>query len=213
MSSRALPDFISFEEFNRLVAGRSGLLLFVITADCGAAARRSGRRVQRTVGEAAAVFLMCAEQNGPLTLVVYEGGDARPLLRREGPTALGNVANDYAEAARIAVTRPTASQEQEARTRLIERTERMLASERLDDFPSFFQMARGLARDAWYAARRSAEGAPLLVDSPCAASRLRTCADCPSLRGDRCVECGCNVHIKAHFAAMRCPVGKWPEEN
>lgn len=212
MSSRALPDFISFEEFERLVAGRPGLLLFVITAKCDAAARRNGRRVQQAVG-AAAVHLMCAELDRPPTIVFYEGGDARPLLQREGPTALDHVARDCVEASRIAVSRPTVIQERASQERLAEQTASMLASERLGDFPSFFQMARGLARDAWYAARRSAEGAPLLLDSPRAAARLRICGDCPSLRGDRCVECGCNMYLKAHLAAMRCPVGKWQEEE
>ena len=90
------------------------------------------------------------------------------------------------------------------------RTEHMLASERLDHFPPFFQMARTLARDAWYTARRSAEGAPVLLPSEAAAARLHVCEACPSLRGDRCIECGCYMTIKAHLAAMHCPLGKWP---
>ena len=195
-----MPAFLSFDEFSALVGRSEGLLLFAITAECGAGAECLARRLRRAAGRSAAVHLVCADTGGSPSLVYYAGGDAVPLLAREGPDALDLVAEDLAEAARR-----SAAREADART------ERMLATERLDAFPPFFRMARTLARDAWHAARQTAEGAPLLLASGAAAARLRTCQGCPSLRGDRCVECGCWMTVKAHIAAMRCPLGKWPE--
>lgn len=198
-----MPAFISFDEFSDVLGRSSGILLFVLTAECDGAARRLGRRLQRAVGQSVAVHLMCADVAASPTLVFYEGGDSRPLFTREGPASVRSVADDLVEATRRASSRPSAEEE----------TEHMLATERLDHFPPFFQMARTLARDAWHAARRSAEGAPLLLPSEAAAARLHVCASCPSLHGDRCVECGCYMTIKAHLAAMHCPLGKWPDAD
>ena len=206
-----MPEFISFAEFSDILGHGSGILLFVLTAECDGAGRRLGRRLQRAVGESVAVHLMCADVTESPTLVFYEGGDSRPLLTREGVESVRSVSDTLAEAARRAASRPSAAEEAKQHAEVdAARTERMLASERLDHFPPFFQMARTLARDAWHAARRAGEGSPLLLPSEAAAARLRVCETCPSLRGDRCVECGCYMTIKAHLAAMQCPLGKWP---
>lgn len=197
-----MPTFISFDEFSGVVSRGSGILLFAITPDCGDdAAERLAGRLRRAAGPSAAVHLLCADVGASPVLVYYQGGDPRPLLTREDPGAVRRVADDVAEAARLAAARQLEA---------AERTERMLASERLDHFPPFFQMARSLARDAWRAARETAQGAPLLLPSDAAAARLQVCQGCPSLRGDRCVECGCYMTVKAHIAAMRCPLSKWP---
>lgn len=206
-----MPAFLSFDEFSDVVSRGSGVLLFVITAECDGAARRLGLQLRRIVGPSAAVHLMCADVTTSPTLVFYEGGDARPLLTREGPESVRLVSDDLAEAVRRAASRPTAAEEAEQLEDAAQQTERMLASERLGHFPPFFRMARTLARDAWYAARRTAEGAPLLLPSDAAAARLQVCQACPSLDGDRCVECGCYVTVKAHLTAMRCPLEKWPK--
>lgn len=209
-----MPEFISFAEFSDILGRSSGILLVVLTAECGAAARRLGRRLQRAVGESAALHLMCADVTASPTLVFYEGGDQRPLLTREGPASVSTVSEDLAEAARRAASRPSTAEEAKQHAEAAAaRTEHMLASERLDRFPPFFQMARTLARDAWHAARRAGEGSPLLLPSEAAAARLHVCETCPSLRGDRCVECGCYMTIKAHLAAMTCPLGKWPASH
>lgn len=201
-----MPQFISFNDFSELVARSSGILLIVITDECDEAAQHSGSALQQRVGHAATVRLMCANVGVYPTLVYYEGGDSRVVLRREGAEALRTVLEDVRHAARLAASRPTVAEE----AANLEHTERMLASERLDHFPPFFRMARTLARDAWHAARSTAEGAPLLLDSVAAAARLGVCEACPSLRGDRCVECGCYMTIKAHIASTACPLDKWP---
>ena len=205
--------FISFDEFSDAIDRGSDIILIVMTADCDDAAERLGSQVRRIVGRSATVHQMCADGTVSPTIVYYQGGDTRPILTREGPEALRSVSEDLAEARRLSTTRPTPAEEATQQHDALERTERMLASERLDHFPPFFQMARTLARDAWYAARRSAEGAPLLLRSDAAAARLAVCQACPSLRGDRCLECGCYVTVKAHVATMRCPLAKWPDAS
>ena len=164
-----MSAFISFDEFSGIVSRGSGILLFVITEECDVAAHRQGRQLRQIVGRSAAVHLLCAELTTSPTLVFYQGGDPRPLVSREGPESVRLVSDDLTEAVRRAASRPTADEEAERQEDAAKQTERMLASERLDQFPPFFRMARTLARDAWYAARRSAEGAPLLLSSDAAA--------------------------------------------
>lgn len=205
-----MPSFISFDEFSELVARGSGILVMVITGECDEAAQLAGIALQERVGTSATVHLMCADVVPSPTLVYYAGGDTRVVLRREGSDAVQTVLADVELAALLAASRLSATEEAARDAAHIERTERMLASERLDHFPPFFRMARTLARDAWHAARSTAEGAPLLLDSAAAAARLQVCETCPSLRGDRCVECGCYMLIKAHIASTTCPLGKWP---
>jgi hypothetical protein len=208
-----LATFSSFDEYERHLREGTGLLLFVLTERCGRAGRDLGRRVEVLVGPGVTVHLLCAEVEVDPSLVLYEGGDPRALVAREGAEAIETVGGMVVEARRLAATRLPVVEEaarQEAETL---RAERMLETERLDAFPTYFQMARNLARDAWHAARATAEGAPLLLDGESSAARLAVCVACPSYTGDRCEECGCYMNIKAHFAAMRCPLGKWPESD
>jgi hypothetical protein len=41
--------------------------------------------------------------------------------------------------------------------------------------------------------------------------RLEICEGCERRRGNRCLECGCNLAWKARGKAFACPLGKWPE--
>ncbi len=207
-----MTALISFDEFSDLVSHGSGILLFVLTPECNDAAARLGDQLRRSVGQSAAVHVMYADVEDAPVLVFYEGGDQRPLVRRSG-SAVGSAAELLIEALRLAASRPSAAAEAREQAEAAAQTEHMLASERLDRFPPFFQMARSLARDAWHAARQSAGGAPLLLGSEAAAARLQVCQACPSLRIDRCQECGCYITVKAHIAAMRCPLDKWPDAN
>ena len=166
-----MPTFISFDEFTELIGHSSGILLFVLTATCDGEARRLGRRLQRTVGASAAVHLMCTGVASP-TLVFYVGGHPQPLVKREGPAPSRAVLADLAEAMRLSSALPSVHEDLKRQADADEKTEHMLATEKLDQFPPFFRMARNLARDAWYVARRSAEGAPVLLSSEAAAARL-----------------------------------------
>ncbi len=208
-----MASFISFDDYQRRLRESSGLLLFVLTERCGRAGRDLGRRVEVLAGAGVTVHLLCAEVDADPSLVLYEGGDPRALVAREGAEAIEAVGGMVVEARRLAATRLPAAEEAARQEAEAARAERMLATERLETFPTYFQMARNLARDAWRAARATTEGAPLLLDGESSAARLAICVECPSYTGDRCEECGCYMNIKAHFAAMRCPLGKWPDSD
>lgn len=42
------------------------------------------------------------------------------------------------------------------------------------------------------------------------AERLAICDECPERQGNRCLQCGCRLSIKAKGRAFQCPLGKWP---
>jgi len=44
-------------------------------------------------------------------------------------------------------------------------------------------------------------------------TRLETCDGCGRRRGNRCLECGCYLSIKARGRAFRCPLSKWHERQ
>lgn len=41
--------------------------------------------------------------------------------------------------------------------------------------------------------------------------RLQICDTCDRRQGGSCLECGCNLALKAKGRAFKCPLGKWPE--
>ena len=207
-----MPTFLTFDEFNDVLARSAGMLVFVITAECGDEGARQGRFVEETVSPFATVHLLCAAVMPSPKLAWYEGGDTRLLITSQGSSPQ-EVLDALQEAQRVAASRPGVAEEKAQEEKNIARTADMLATERLDQFPPFFRMARTLARDAWLVARRTAEGAPLLLPSDAAAARLDVCVACASFRDGRCVECGCYMTVKAHMAAMQCPLGKWVGES
>lgn len=42
-------------------------------------------------------------------------------------------------------------------------------------------------------------------------ARLSVCNDCNRRRKNRCLECGCNLCLKARGRTFRCPLDKWPK--
>ena len=204
-----MAAFLSFDEFSGVLSHSAGMLVVVLTGACDDVGLREAAAVEAVVGHSAAVHLLCAPVPSSPTVVFYEGGDSRPLLTLSAPTD-AQVRDALTEAARAAAVRLSAADEAAQREATVAQTAHMLESEKLDQFPSFFRMARNLAKDAWYAAKQTAEGAPLLLASEVAAARLAVCVTCPSFRDKRCVECGCYMTVKAHIAAMSCPLDKWP---
>ena len=205
--------FLAFADLPQVIARATSPVVVVITGECDAAAAVLGEDVQRVLGSRAEVHSMCAALDQIPTIVFYEARDERPILFREGPEALQTLSADLDEAERLARNRPSAEEEATARAEEERSTERMLATEDLSPFPSAFQMARGLARDAWKAARDAASGAPLLLAAEPARVRLDVCAACAFLEHGRCRKCGCVMSVKAQFAAVHCPVGKWPGDD
>ncbi|HEY3969456.1 MAG TPA: DUF6171 family protein [Planctomycetaceae bacterium] len=42
-------------------------------------------------------------------------------------------------------------------------------------------------------------------------ARLKICDGCQWRSNNSCRKCGCNLALKAHGRAFKCPIGKWPE--
>lgn len=202
--------FLAFDKLPQVIARVASPVVIVITGECDNAAVALHGDVQRIVGRRAVVYSMCADLEQSPTIVFYAPRDERPILFREGPRALQTVRADLDEAERVARNRPSVEEEAAARAEEEHSSQRMFETEDLSHFPSAFQMARGLARDAWKAAREAATGAPLMLPAEAARVRLDVCASCSAFDDGRCRKCGCFVSVKAHMSAMNCPLGKWP---
>jgi hypothetical protein len=48
------------------------------------------------------------------------------------------------------------------------------------------------------------------VDAARYRERLSICDTCDRHSGNRCVECGCWVTLKARGRTFTCPLGRWP---
>ena len=99
----------------------------------------------------------------------------------------------------------TPEQYQEIRTKL--------ENENLESFPSVFQQARNLAKQAWLSGADFAKGKPLLSTAEKAQARLDICAGCEFFSQGRCSKCGCFMDKKAHLEAAQCPINKWGSAN
>jgi hypothetical protein len=71
-----------------------------------------------------------------------------------------------------------------------------------------------LPRQAWNLARSLADfvaDGMKTVTKEQYQRRLEICDACDRRRGNRCLECGCRLSLKARGRAFRCPIGKWPD--
>jgi hypothetical protein len=48
------------------------------------------------------------------------------------------------------------------------------------------------------------------VDAARYRERPGACHACDHRRGNRCIECGCWISLKARGRAFTCPLGRWP---
>jgi hypothetical protein len=87
-----------------------------------------------------------------------------------------------------------------------------LENEDLAKFPSIFQQARTLAKQAWVSGIDVAKGKPLLASAEKAAARLEICQGCEFFKQDRCLKCGCFMNAKIHVESAACPMNKWGEK-
>lgn len=71
------------------------------------------------------------------------------------------------------------------------------------------------AQSAATVAGRLANGEDLTVSSDVFDARMQVCKACPSFKRDteQCGECLCFLQAKARLAGMKCPLGKWPQEE
>ena len=96
--------------------------------------------------------------------------------------------------------------------------EEMLEEE--NKLPPASQMVRNIAVDHWKSLKAFLKGKHIICPQEIAQKRWEICLDCPKLMYDetnpdtnkkdgRCVECGCFMNVKAHYATAECPIGKW----
>lgn len=87
-----------------------------------------------------------------------------------------------------------------------------LESENLEKFPSLFQQARNLAKQAWTSGIDVAKGKPLMASAEKAAERMAICESCEFFKMGRCAKCGCFMTAKVHLESSGCPINKWGPE-
>ena len=87
-----------------------------------------------------------------------------------------------------------------------------LENENLESFPSLFQQARNLAKQAWLSGVDVAKGKPLLSTAEKANERIKICEGCEFYTKNRCLKCGCYMAAKIHVESSRCPINKWGPE-
>jgi hypothetical protein len=85
-------------------------------------------------------------------------------------------------------------------------------SEDITKFPSTFQMARNIARQAWESGKGMVQGKGLFCSAEKAFARLQFCEKCKYYKDERCLQCGCFMHSKVHLELTTCPAGKWTED-
>ena len=101
----------------------------------------------------------------------------------------------------------------------IEYTEEMLEEEQ--KLPPASQMIRNIAVDHWKSLKAWIKGSQVIASQDIAQNRWDICIKCPKLLYDqanpdtgkkdgRCVECGCFMNVKVHYAVAECPIGSWP---
>ena len=100
----------------------------------------------------------------------------------------------------------------------IEETEKMLEEEQ--KLPPASQMVRDLAVTHWRSLKAFMRGNHVIVPQEVAQERWNECIRCDRLLYDevnpdtdkkdgRCVECGCFMNVKTHYATAECPIDKW----
>ena len=101
----------------------------------------------------------------------------------------------------------------------IKETEEMLEKEQ--QLPPTFQMVRNIATDHWKSLKAWLKGSQVIAPQEIAQKRWEICKQCPKLLYDetnpdtgkkdgRCIECGCFMNVKVHYAVAECPIGNWP---
>jgi len=89
-----------------------------------------------------------------------------------------------------------------------------LQTEDLQSFPSAFQQARNLVKQAWVSTTAAIrDGRGLIADANVAATRLGICEGCQFFSNNKCSECGCLVSAKVHLVAAECPQNLWGENT
>lgn len=163
------------------------------------------------------VHIVCYEESQmefprPLTQAVYYFAPQHyePLFFRQGPRAF-EVDQDIKTALQMISGKSYLNATYgDMVSDSYEQTENMLKREDISKFPSFFQQARNLAKEAWQTGKIAAQGLPVLVEADVAFQRLTICQGCEFFKEEsRCEKCGCFMKTKTQLTSASCPVGKW----
>ena len=103
----------------------------------------------------------------------------------------------------------------------IEETEEMLGNEQ--KLPPASQMIRNIATDHWRSLKAFIKGSQVITTQEEAERRWEICKQCPRLlydevnpdtnrRDGRCIDCGCFMNVKVHYAVAHCPLDKWQKD-
>ena len=103
----------------------------------------------------------------------------------------------------------------------IKETEEMIREEK--QLPPASQLIRNIATDHWHSLKAWVKGSQVITSQEEAERRWGICKECPKLLYDqenpdtgkidgRCVECGCFMNIKVHYAVAYCPIDKWTKD-
>ena len=115
--------------------------------------------------------------------------------------------------------KPTVDREAtEEEIKKVKEAEGMLEKEK--KLPPTSQMVRNIAVDHWKSLKAFLKGKHVIVPQEVAQERWEICKQCPKLLYDetnpdtnkvdgRCIECGCFMNVKCHYATAECPIGKW----
>jgi len=121
-------------------------------------------------------------------------------------------------------TRPKVKKDRgatEKELKCIEETEEMLEKEQ--QLPPASQMIRNIATDHWKSLKAWVKGSQVIASQEIAQKRWDICKGCDKLlydktnpdtgkRDGRCVECGCFMNVKVHYAVAKCPIDRWTAE-
>lgn len=161
--------------------------------------------------------VLCYSEEGmpfprPYTKTVYYFAPKNhtPLFFRQGQYAL-SVETDIAIAYSMmnGVDYIDAAFDPETKKQYID-TENMFKTEDVANYPSFFQQARGFAKEMWNTGKNVSRGFPILADADTAYKRLSICQGCEFFKDNsRCEKCGCYMKTKTHLATSTCPINKW----
>lgn len=93
----------------------------------------------------------------------------------------------------------------------VEQVREMVEKEDISKYPSSFQMARNLFKEAWKSTKEVVKTGQLLVNADTASKRLDICNSCSYFdkKEERCKKCGCFMSTKVHLKSADCPVNNW----
>jgi hypothetical protein len=165
-------------------------------------------------------FVLCIEEDKmPFpkiqddVLYYFEPKNQVPLFLREKHQILLDLEHDVETAVKMSqekINYYDAKFDNQTKNAIL-KTEEYVKNEDISKFPTPFQMARNLAKEAWRAGKTAAKGLPILVDAETGFQRFSECQKCEFFVEDssRCQKCGCFMKTKTQLASASCPIGKW----